>query len=117
MRVNIIENITNNTEKKIEAFKKNIIKLQFFNFTLWKKALRKHYTAPLETSFKQFKLGAILFTVGFIIIYLTHQTIAPSVKQELLMLCGVIITGVGFVIALAAHIRMLITRVIFFLKK
>jgi|GEM_PF-988481 len=103
-------------KKIINSVISSAVKFRILNFTLWKKALHKHYTAPLEKSFKQFKLGAVLFTVGFIIIYLTNQTIDPSIKQEILVLCGVIITGIGFIIALSAHVRMLITRVIYFFR-
>ncbi|UTA46674.1 hypothetical protein L1F30_10925 [Simiduia sp. 21SJ11W-1] len=76
----------------------------------WLKALKRHYQAPLQAAFAQFKLGAMLFFVGLVLVYMAQQLIEPSVRQEAFTLAGLVIAGLGFVVAMAAHVRMLISR-------
>ena len=80
------------------------------------KALNIYYSVPLEKSFKQFRIGATFFCVGLIIIYLANQTIPPSLKQEIIIAIALFIAAIGFLIAIMAHIRMLISRIFSFLK-
>lgn len=80
------------------------------------KALNIYYSVPLEKSFKQFRIGATFFCVGLIIIYLTNQTIPPSLKQEIIIALALCIASIGFFIAIMAHIRMIISRIFSFLK-
>jgi len=88
-----------------------------FTWSAIKELLDKHYSAPLEQTFKQFRAGVIFFTVGLIIIYLANTAMPQSAKQELIILLGLIITGCGFMVAMLAHIRMIISRAVKFLKK
>lgn len=83
----------------------------------WKKALKIYYTAPLEKTFRQFRNGAIYFAVGLIIIYLANTTITPSVKQEVIILAGLIMSAVGFIMAMLAQMRLVISRIVQFWNK
>lgn len=80
------------------------------------KALTIYYSVPLEKSFKQFRIGATFFCVGLIILYLANQTIPSSLKQEIIMAIALLIAAIGFLIAIMAHIRMIISRIFSFLK-
>lgn len=79
---------------------------------LWREALKQHYSAPLEVSFKQFRLGAMLFFFGLVLVYIAINNVAPSLIQEIITLIGLMITGLGFVIAMLAQIRMIISRIV-----
>lgn len=80
----------------------------------WAAFLKAHYSAPLSISFKQFKLGAMLFFFGFVVIYLANNLYPPSARQEMIFLLGLIIGGLGFIIAMMAQVRMLISRILHF---
>ncbi len=83
----------------------------------WLTALRLHYTAPLTKSFKQFRLGLGLFFLGLVLIYIAHQLWPPSLAQESITLAGLVLVGVGFLLAMLAQMRMVISRIlVFFLK-
>lgn len=82
-----------------------------------KKLLHAHYTAPLETSFKQFRWGLSLFFCGMVILYGASQLLEPSLTQELVVLLGLIVIGCGFLIAILAQVRMVISRVWQFFKR
>lgn len=77
-------------------------------------ALRQHYTAPLATIFKQFRDGAIYFTVGLMSVLMANQYMSPSVLQEVVVLAGLLLGGIGFIIAMMAQVRMIIARIIKF---
>lgn len=83
------------------------------NLEIWKAALKEHYTAPLEQTFKQFRLGAMLF-LGAVIIYIALNNLEASLQQELVTLAGLAVGGLGFLIAMLAQIRMLISRIVKF---
>lgn len=89
--------------------------MNFFRRTL--AALKAHYQAPLLQSFGQFKLGAMLFFFGLVLVYMCSQLLAASLRQELLMLLGLGCAGLGFVLAMAAHLRMTISRLLQFFKQ
>ncbi|HEY7883591.1 MAG TPA: hypothetical protein VIC08_01445, partial [Cellvibrionaceae bacterium] len=61
--------------------------------------------------------GAVLFFIGLVIIYAGSQSLPPSLAQELVTLLGLAVLGVGFVIAILAQIRMLISRLVRFWDK
>lgn len=84
---------------------------------MWRKGLKAYYTVPLNVPFKQFRNGSIYFGVGFIIIYLANQMSPPSATQELILLGGMLLAGVGFIMAMLAQIRMIIGRFMIFLYK
>lgn len=79
--------------------------------------LKRHYSAPLSVAFRQFRSGVIFFSVGIIIFYLANASLEPSLKQEIITLLSLIIAGAGFIVAIMAHIRMIISRIFQFLKK
>jgi len=91
--------------------------LKQFKWKNIKHLLTEHYSAPLNKSFRQFRAGAIFFAVGLIIIYLATTVLTPSAKQELIVLAGLLIASAGFITAMLAHIRMVISRIIRFFSK
>lgn len=80
----------------------------------WLTLLKQHYSAPLSVSFKQFRLGAGLFFVGGVTIYLANTQLQPSVQQEIAVLVGMLVGGAGFLWAMLAQMRMLISRILRF---
>lgn len=83
----------------------------------WLEALKQHYTASLEKSFQQFRLGVSFFFLGVVGLYIATQVIEPSVAQELVLLLSLIVGGIGFVIAMLAHFRMLVGRILRFFSR
>lgn len=93
---------------KIE--KNNDSRWSFHNI---KKNLLAHYThTPTDQLFKRFRLGAMLFFLGLVIIYSAYQLLQPSITQEILTLLGLCCIGGGFLLAMLTQIRMLIGRLI-----
>ncbi len=74
-------------------------------------AIKHHYTTPLEIVFKQFRLGGAIFLLGFVLIY-TSKQMPESTIQELMLLVGLGAVIIGFIIAIMAHIRMTIIRLV-----
>ncbi len=87
------------------------------NNNRWILLLKEHYSAPLSVSFKQFRLGAGLFFLGGILIYIANQQLPPSAEQEALVLAGIFIGGAGFIWAMLAQMRMLISRIVRFFQE
>jgi hypothetical protein len=84
----------------------------------WRKALYEHYTIPPEKIFPRFKLGAVIFFTGLVVIYGGYQLLQPSLAQEIITLIGLILIGVGFLLSLLVQVRMLIGRFLrFFIKR
>lgn len=79
-------------------------------------ALVKHYTAPMRETFKQFRLGFAFFLVGGVMIYGAQQLLPPSLAQEVWTLLGMVIGLTGFILALMAQMRLLISRIINFIR-
>lgn len=71
----------------------------------------------MATTFRRFRNGLIYFTVGLMIIYMGQQTLTPSLKQEWITLAGLVLATVGFLMAMLAHIRMVISRIVRFFRK
>lgn len=80
----------------------------------WRSALKHHYTAPLYASFKQFRLGVALFFLGLVILYGGTQILEPSITQELVVALAILVIACGFTVAMMAHVRMVISRVLRF---
>lgn len=78
------------------------------------KGLKTYYSAPLNTSFHKFRNGLIYFSVGLIMIYMAHANMLPSASQEIVVLGGIVLSAVGFFIAMMAQIRMIISRIVHF---
>lgn len=86
---------------------------------LWqqlKQVLLAHYSAPLAVAFRQFRNGAIYFAVGLGTVLMANAYIAPSLQQEWLVLGGLLLCGCGFIIAMMAQMRMLISRLVQFFR-
>lgn len=84
----------------------------------WKQALLIHYTATQQASFKQFRLGVMLFFLGMVVVYIANNLWQASLQQEIILASGLICGGIGFIWALMAQLRMLISRFVrFFTNK
>ncbi len=81
-----------------------------------KQLLWQHYTAPPRVIFKRFRDGAIYFTVGLMTVLMANANMTPSLTQEIIVLLGLLLGGVGFVMAMTAQLRLLIGRIILFFK-
>ncbi|MDZ7922836.1 MAG: hypothetical protein U5M23_01990 [Marinagarivorans sp.] len=81
-------------------------------------ALAVHYSVPAELIFKQFRWGAIAFGLGLGLVIYANASLPNSVQQELIVLGGLILGGIGFLIAMLAQMRMMIGRFVrFYLDK
>ena len=80
----------------------------------WLQLLKQHYTAPLNVAFKQFKLGAMVFFLGMVMVYMSQQLLPPSPQQELFLLVAIVLVAIGFIIAMMAQVRLLISRLLRF---
>lgn len=87
------------------------------NNNRWVLLLKEHYSAPLSVSFRQFRLGAMLFFLGGVLIYVANTQFAPSATQEAIVLAGITVGGSGFVWAMLAQMRMLISRIVRFFQE
>lgn len=88
-----------------------------YNWTSFKQLLLTHYSAPQARIFKVFRNGAIAFGIGLSLVFYAHSSVPPSLQQELLVGAGMLIGGFGFVIAMTAQIRMLISRILHIFRK
>lgn len=84
---------------------------------MWKAALYKHYTAPQLVQFKSLRNGFILFAFGLAAVLIANNQLESSLQQELIVLFGLIIGGLGFVLAMMAYVRIVISRIVSFLNK
>ena len=83
-----------------------------------KQALLRYCSVPQEKLFRQFRNGAMLFFAGFVAVYGAHQSLVPSLEQELAVLGGICFIALGFVIAILAQFRLIAGRFLqFFLNK
>ncbi len=80
----------------------------------WRARIYEHYTHSPEKLFPQFKLGAVIFFIGLVIIYAGYQLLTPSLAQEVVTLSGLILIAGGFILAIMVQIRMLIGRILRF---
>nr|WP_254722242.1 hypothetical protein [Gilvimarinus xylanilyticus] len=62
-------------------------------------------------------MGAVVFFAGLVVVYIASQAVPPSLTQELITLAGLLLIGVGFIIAIAAQMRMLGARLLAFWRK
>ena len=79
-----------------------------------KALLYRHYSQDPSAVFKNFRNGAIAFAGGLFMIFYAHSQLPPSLAQELVVLAGLVLGGVGFIIAMLAHIRLIIGRFVRF---
>lgn len=82
-----------------------------------KTGLYRHYTAPQVSIFKTLRSGFALFFSGLVSIYIANSAIEPSIKQELLSLFGLILCAIGFIVAMLAYIRLVISRIVTFFSR
>jgi uncharacterized membrane protein len=81
------------------------------------KAIRAYYSAPLEITFRQLRAGLIYFSVGLGTVLMANTYMEPSLQQELVVLGGLILGGIGFIIALIGQSRFLVGRLLRFWSK
>jgi hypothetical protein len=67
---------------------------------------------PPEQIFPRFKLGAMIFLLGLVVIYCGTQLLPPSLIQEINTLVGLLLIAIGFLMSLMAQVRMLIGRIL-----
>jgi len=82
-----------------------------------RQALYIYYTAPQELSFKSLRTGFGIFAIGLAITLYSNAYLTPSLKQEICVLIGLIICGVGFLFAMRAYVRIVISRIVLFFSK
>ena len=82
----------------------------------WKQALIQHYTQPMQNSFQQFRMGTGLFFLGLVLVYIATQLWPASWAQELLAAIGLLCAAAGFISAMLAQMRMLISRFVRFFR-
>jgi hypothetical protein len=78
------------------------------------KAIKAYYFVPLEISFRQFRSGLIYFGVGFGTVLMANAYMEESLAQELVVLGGLMLGGLGFVLALIGQSRLLVGRLLHF---
>ncbi|MDK2779129.1 MAG: hypothetical protein KYX62_15860 [Pseudomonadota bacterium] len=59
-----------------------------------------------------FVIGAFVFFTGLAVVVLADRMMLPSLKQEILVLCGLFVTGVGGILAAMGYIALGILRII-----
>lgn len=77
-------------------------------------ALKNYYLTPLDRTFKSFRSGVIYFSVGLIFFYLANISIEPSAFQEVIILSSMLLAFIGFIMAMLAQTRMIISRLVRF---
>lgn len=82
-----------------------------------KNTLVNHYSVPLAVPFRQFRNGAIYFGVGLGTVLMANAYMPPSLQQEWVVLGGLILCGCGFIIAMLAQMRLLISRIVQFYRR
>jgi uncharacterized membrane protein YczE len=82
-----------------------------------KQRFYRYLDVPLKQSFKQFRLGSMIFFAGLVVIFAASQLLHPSLAQELITLLGLLVVGLGFIIAILAQVRMLLARLVAFWRK
>ncbi|WP_255428902.1 hypothetical protein [Saccharophagus sp. K07] len=82
-----------------------------------KKSVRAYYQVPMEVSFRQFRAGLIYFAVGLGTVLMANNYMEPSVTQELVVLGGLVLGGIGFIVALLGQSRLLVSRLLRFWLK
>lgn len=80
-----------------------------------KALLHAHYAVPIRIIFNQFRLGASLFLCGMVGVYADYQLLQPSLLQEIFLLLSLLVVGAGFIIAMLAQVRMLVSRILHFI--
>lgn len=76
--------------------------------------LQRHYTAPQLPMFKRLRNGFVIFALGLICIFVANVRLSPSLQQEVVVLIGLSLCGIGFIVAMLAYIRIVISRIVSF---
>jgi uncharacterized membrane protein len=91
-------------------------RLKYYALIL-KTGLYEHYSQPQLKTVKRMRDGFIYFCVGLAIIYFASMYTEPSIEQEIIALVGLILAGIGFLMAMLSYMRFVIGRVLHFFKK
>ena len=98
-----------NKKSSLEKNKKNISRLA--------SGLKNYYTEPMTQTFRRFRSGLIYFGVGLGTILMANEYMTPSLSRDLVFLFGLILLAIGFFIAMLAHTRLIISRIVIFFQK
>lgn len=79
-----------------------------------KVTLIRYYSVPLAVPFRQFRNGLIYFAVGMGTVLFANLYMTPSLLQEVVVLFGLAMTSIGFLIAMLAQMRLIISRFVRF---
>lgn len=82
-----------------------------------RRAVLAYYTAPQAQQFKSLRNGFVLFAMGLATVLITNSSIPPSLEQEIVILLGLILGGIGFLLAIRAYVRIVISRIVAFFSK
>lgn len=63
-----------------------------------------------RTNVRLFSIGAVLFFVGLGLVVFADQRLLPSLGQELMVLLGLLIGGIGALTALTGYLVLMISR-------
>lgn len=63
-----------------------------------------------RANMRLFSIGAVLFFFGLGLVVFANQRLLPSLGQELMVLFGLIIGGIGALTALAGYLALLLSR-------
>jgi len=80
------------------------------------KRLKSHvYKANTRTTLKNFGVGMGVFMVGAGMIVWADRYAPPSLEQEIATFVGTLIAGSGFLLAIYAHLILILHRIFRFL--
>ena len=82
-----------------------------------KDGLIHYYTQPQESIFKRLRNSFVGFGLGMALIIVTNNQLPPSLLQEILVLCGLIMVSLSFFIAMLSYTRFVISRIVLFFYK
>lgn len=87
------------------------------NLRRLKEDLLQYYSRSSARAFHRFRSGVIYFAVGFGTILMANLYMPPSLQQELVVLLALILTAIGFVMAMIAQTHLIISRLVQFARR
>lgn len=75
----------------------------------------KAQTEDPRKSMSHFTGGGFLFAGGMMILILSEQLLDPSLKQELIALFGVMVIGLGLILALWGYLSISLFKILIYL--
>lgn len=74
-----------------------------------------HRARQPRQNFTLLLIGFALFTLGFVLVVSAQHAFPPGLLSELVALCGLIVIGVGIIIAATGYLSLSLLRIISFL--